>query len=135
MSRLLAWWPAALWAAIVVTVSSLPRLRVPLLLFRGSDKLAHGAEYALLGLLLVFGLARDPATRGLRRLLAVVIAAAGIAVFGGLDEWHQSWVPGREASVWDWAADVAGGALGAVLGARLWCRGRGASRGTREERG
>ena len=28
------------------------------------------------------------------------------------DEWHQSFVPGRQLSAWDWAADLAGLAAG-----------------------
>jgi VanZ family protein len=33
-------------------------------------------------------------------------------LYGVLDEWHQSFVPGRVVSVADWAADIIGVVLG-----------------------
>ena len=123
-ARARAWWPATLWAAAVIAVSSIPRLRVPFKMFPHADKLAHGLEYALLGVLLVFGLAREPRTRAWRPLLWVLAAFVVIAAFGALDEWHQSAVPGRDMSGWDWLADVAGALLGGTLGAWIWGRRR-----------
>jgi VanZ family protein len=101
---------------------------VPITLFPHADKLAHGLEYALLGLLLVFGLAREPRTRAWRPLLWVLTAFVVVAAFGALDEWHQSAVPGREMSGWDWLADVAGALVGGTLGAWIWGRGAPAPR-------
>jgi VanZ family protein len=35
------------------------------------------------------------------------------AICGGLDEWHQTFTPGRSGNDWaDWLADCTGGALG-----------------------
>ena len=34
------------------------------------------------------------------------------ALYGGSDEWHQSFVPGRSPTLGDWVADVAGVVLG-----------------------
>ncbi len=49
----------------------------------------------------------------LRAPRARVIAAFSIAsVYGFLDEWHQSFVPGRYASLTDVALDVAGAGAG-----------------------
>jgi VanZ family protein len=36
-------------------------------------------------------------------------------LFGVTDEWHQSWIPGREMDPWDWAADSIGSGLGLIL--------------------
>lgn len=70
------------------------------------DKLAHLGVYAVLGAALahakVFGPSRVP---------HVAMIALG-ALFGVTDEWHQSFVPGRDPSVGDWLADVAGVAFG-----------------------
>jgi VanZ family protein len=67
------------------------------------DKLAHFLAYALLGFLLARGL------DGRR-------AAFGIAsLYGLLDEFHQSFTPGREVSLGDFLADALGAALGAFL--------------------
>ncbi len=70
------------------------------------DKLAHAAEYAGLGFLLARATGA-PAT-------AWVLAA----LYGASDEVHQRFVPGREASPFDWLADAAGGFVGVWLGRR-----------------
>ncbi len=44
-------------------------------------------------------------------LLAVLIVSA----FGVTDEWHQSFVPGRDCDVFDWLADTLGAALAVTL--------------------
>jgi VanZ family protein len=41
-----------------------------------------------------------------------IICIAAVSAFGILDEYHQSFVPGRQMSVFDWMADTAGAALG-----------------------
>jgi hypothetical protein len=43
--------------------------------------------------------------------LAVLI----VSVFGVTDEWHQSFVPGRDCDVLDWLADTTGAALAVTL--------------------
>jgi len=54
----------------------------------------------------------------LRMPIARAIAACAIAsAFGVFDEWHQSFVPGRYASLTDIALDVAGAVLGIWLAA------------------
>lgn len=69
------------------------------------DKVMHLVAYAVLGLLLAKGW---PPRSG-RDYLSIAIAASG---YGLLDEFHQSFVPGRFASIYDWIADSAGVFLG-----------------------
>jgi len=69
------------------------------------DKLAHFAEYALLSFLLFKATGSAKA--------AFVISA----LYGASDEVHQAFVPGREASLFDWLADLAG-ALAVALTTR-----------------
>ena len=80
------------------------------------DKLLHLGAYAVLGALVAGALAGR--LGGARAIgLAALIAAA----YGATDEWHQRWVPGREADPADWAADAVGaiaGASGAALALR-----------------
>ena len=121
-ARVGAWWPVAAWAVAVLAVSSIPRFASPITLFDHADKLAHGLEYAVLALLLVLGLAREPRTGSWSAVAAMVAAVAAVAVFGAMDEWHQAAIPGRSPSVWDWTADTGGGALGALAGAWLFER-------------
>lgn len=82
--------------------------------FPGQDKLLHLAAYALMGYLACRAFATLPA---LRSLWFVCVAGLLFAVLFGLsDEWHQSFVPGRQADGWDLAADT----LGAVIGAAAY---------------
>jgi hypothetical protein len=51
----------------------------------------------------------------------VWITLAGVACYAGVDEFHQSFVPGRGASVWDALLDTSAGALGMLM---VWARWR-----------
>lgn len=73
----------------------------------GWDKPAHAAEYALLGYFLARGLG------GRRAALLGFFLAVGYSV---LDEFHQSFVPGRDPSGLDLLADAFGAGVGAWLG-------------------
>lgn len=72
------------------------------------DKLAHGGIFALLAC----GIGVASGLHGRRRLLFAVSAAV---LIGAVDEWHQMYLPGRQASWIDLAADVVGSMAGAVL--------------------
>ena len=100
------WLPALVVGIAILTVSSIPRISVPVPLFPGCDKLAHFIEYLILGAAL-----RYWSGDGRKRFLA------GGIVFAVLDEFHQAFVPGRHASPWDVVAD----ALGLVVGF-VWSR-------------
>ena len=112
---LLRWAPAVLWAAVIFTLSSMSGLPAPPGGF--TDKHAHLVTYGVLGALLVWGLTnRSPA----RTTWSIAAAAVVLAVLYGVsDEWHQSFVPGREVSALDLTADAAGAVLAAV-GLRAW---------------
>ena len=76
-----------------------------------SDLGAHALAYAGLGALLTRALAGGLG-RSVRPTLAVVAVVAASA-YGVTDEFHQSFVPGRDPSGWDLLADTVGAALGA----------------------
>jgi VanZ family protein len=101
------WLPPIVWAAVVLTATSLPNLSIPGP--AGSDKVGHFFMYCMLGFLLQRAAAP---VRSARRLAFV---AMGVAVFAALDEWHQGFIPGRAADVADFVADVAGAATGCLL--------------------
>jgi len=98
--------PALLWAALIFTLSSIPRLTPPPVGLKLSDKVYHFIEFGILGLLLIralkyrYGLARWP--EAIRRTVLLGI------LWGVLDEFHQLFVAGREAALLDVLADVAG---------------------------
>ncbi len=85
-------------------------------------KCAHLTEYAILGLLLwrAMRASSAPGARGWSwRLVRNVLLCA--ALYAMTDEFHQWFVPDRQASVWDVLIDSAGAAAG-LLG--LWALGR-----------
>lgn len=82
----------------------------------GVDKGVHIAMYAILGFSLLWAL---HSTR-LKHSRFIVLIAASIGMsYGALDEFHQSFVPGRDASIFDVLADGAGSAAGAWAAAKL----------------
>jgi VanZ family protein len=93
------------WAALIFAFSSVPDLGTGLggwdLVLR---KLAHAAEFAVLGALLV----RATGRAGPALALGVLYAVG--------DEVHQSFVPGRLGS----PVDVAIDAVGVAVGVAVW---------------
>jgi VanZ family protein len=98
------WGPALLWMGIILTISSIPGPLLPKAGGEPRNILFHLFEYAVLGWLLL------RATEG-KGLFAGTISA-GWAV---LDEWYQSFVPGRASSVKDVIVDLAGFGLILIL--------------------
>jgi VanZ family protein len=94
------------------------RLRLP-------DKLVHGIEYAAGGFLAAGAFASS------RRARAWTAAVAFCTLWGVSDEVHQGFVPGRDVSSLDLAADVTGAGLGALSLVRL--RGRAQSRAAADD--
>jgi len=82
-------------------------------------KSAHVTEYAIFGLLLYHCLLRSNRTdwRPLLGAWSVLIAAA----YSLTDEFHQFFVSGRTASLWDCGIDTMGAALG-MLVVYAWTR-------------
>jgi VanZ family protein len=86
--------------------SSLPgQSRIP-------DKLEHAAEYFLFGILTARTL-QAPESRHLPKNL--VVAWIFCMIFAALDEFVQSNIPGRDASLGDWAADISGNTIAILL--------------------
>ncbi len=100
------------WMGVIFLLSAQTGMQIPQAV-TGQDKIAHLAVYGVLGALLSLALhPQDGRTLSWRR---VVLAAILATAYGMSDEFHQSFVPGRESSVWDLCADAAGGLLGALL--------------------
>jgi VanZ family protein len=98
--------PVLLWAALIFTLSSIPRLSPPPLGIRVSDKIYHFIEFAIFGLLLERTFRHLFSSR--RRTAAILSAALTGILWAVLDEVHQMFVPGRDASLLDALADAAG---------------------------
>ena len=101
-------WPALLWAPLILVGTSWPNISVGPDI-GGLDKVVHFGMYGGFAYLLLRA-SRYRASWG-----RVTIVLACVAVFGLIDEVHQAYIPGRSASLADWFADILGGATGAVL--------------------
>lgn len=96
---------------MIFWLSSRPDLPVQPL-FWGQDKIAHAVVFGILGLLFAFSFRPRQGNSPPIRILLITLM---VAVYGGFDEAHQLFVPGREASISDLAADTVGGFLAGIL--------------------
>jgi VanZ family protein len=84
--------------------------------FDYQDKLYHAGAYAIMGLL---------AWRSFKHLVSspIILALLSIAfcsLYGLSDEWHQSFIAGRESDSADWVADSSGALLAVMLLHKLY---------------
>ena len=107
---------AAVVAAAIFVLSSIPAEQLARTGIRIWDKAAHAGVYAAL----TFCLARALGPGRWRLVLAILLGAA----YGVSDEFHQSFTPGREVSGLDVVADAVGAGLGAALAALAMLRSR-----------
>jgi len=111
------WGPFVFWVLLIFALSSYPKAIIPQSKYISWDKLAHLTEFGILSYLT----ARAFRFSGIRALASRYLWITPI--FGLLyaisDEWHQLFVKGRQASVYDIAADFIGVLLGTLLFAFL----------------
>jgi len=105
--------PACAYGGLIFYLSSLslPPEEAPS--FWGLDKIIHFTEYYIFGYFIFrcFAL-REISTFPQRQAILLTI---WIGVFYAMtDEWHQSFVPGRDPSVWDALFDALGVAFAAL---------------------
>jgi VanZ family protein len=137
MPWLKRWWPAIVWAIAIsgfstgaFTSENTSRIIIPVLHFlfphASSDtlaflhhiirKCAHFTEYFIFSLLVLRGFRAGEKGTRLRWAVLTLLIVAGYA---SLDEFHQSFVPGRTPAVTDVVIDTTGGAT-AQLAAWVW---------------
>ena len=104
------WAPVAVWMVLIFVLSAQSSLPTP-----DEDWLeeltqiaGHFTEYAVLSFLV----ARATAPGGARAPSKIAIAIVWAAVYALSDEWHRSFVPGRDASLIDWLVDMVGASVG-----------------------
>ena len=133
MQWLQRWWPALLWAIVISTFSTgvftsdnTSRIIVPILkwffphasqetlflVHHFIRKMGHLTEYFILSLLILRGIRAGKTGIHLGWALA---AMAIVGCYAALDEFHQSFVPGRTAAVSDVLIDTAGGVAAQVV--------------------
>jgi len=80
----------------------------------GFDKVLHWMEYTLFGYLLVRATAVLPPSSRIFRHGAMMAVAVGV-LYAVSDEWHQSFVQGRDASLGDLLFDTLGVVYGVIF--------------------
>ena len=115
MKHLKNWAPPLLYMALIFAISSMeqPPFPMPEFEWLTIDKLYHFIEYTILGGLLTRAFVNAKPSVVPSQLVWVTAALLSI-LYGASDEWHQTFVPGRLATVADWVADVLGSIAGAL---------------------
>ena len=104
--------PVVVYAGLIFILSSFPHFPDALPPFVGYDKLAHFTEYYFFGILICRWLLNEKNDFVKRHALFITILIG--MCYAGSDEWHQSFIPGRVASIWDGLFDTAGIAAAAL---------------------
>lgn len=102
--------PLVLWLFPNTTPESMAVVHVV------TRKLAHLTEYAILGFLAARAFRSSPRMAIRRRWFLISLAL--IVAYALLDEYHQSFVPTRTASVFDSFIDMTGGLIALVVVSR-----------------
>jgi len=99
----------AVWAALIAYLSSIPNLKSGFEADYFLRKCAHIFEYAVFTILL----SRVFLRHNFGHVIKIAILSGGIAVlYAILDEYHQTYVAGRQGSLHDVAIDSVGIVLG-----------------------
>ena len=98
------WMPAGALMGLIFFLSSLTNPPTPLR-FPHADKVVHAVLFG--------GLSAALLLPGLSPSAAALVAS----LYGAADEFHQGFVPNRDASLGDWLADAAGAA---TVAAGFW---------------
>ena len=88
--------------------------------FKGLDKVMHVLAYGVLSVTFLYG--QRPFVKHSNRMVISLMAVLFCIAYGISDEYHQTFIPGRFASLWDVVAD----GVGALLTAGIWLRKEGA---------
>lgn len=109
-------WRAAtvLWCCLIFFLSSQSDIQSPGFFdnIPFADKFVHAGLYGALAAFAHLSL-RD-SSESAPRLRSLFIAVAFAAFYGGTDEFHQRFTPGRTPDIIDWFADLSGASLSAA---------------------
>lgn len=104
---------AALYAVLMVALSSWPGVSLPNIGTGHLDKILHFGQYLVLAFLVARGWGLSlPRRWGVRNVILVVV----MLVFAAADEYHQGWIPGRDPDQQDFLADAIGILIGFSIG-------------------
>jgi VanZ family protein len=106
--------PAILYAALIIALSSIQELPESPIRWAALDKIAHFLEYSVLALLVFRSYSQLGHKVNLTR--AYLLTLLSVTLFAVLDEYYQSFVPGRTMAAGDLLMDI----CGAFLVATYW---------------
>ena len=113
LERLARALPALAWMVLIFAMSSREQFPAPPgFSIAMLSIVAHLFLYGVLATLLLVALERDGRATRSARLAAIV----GAVLYGVSDEFHQSFVPGRDASLFDVGVNT----IGAILAVTIW---------------
>ncbi len=105
--------PAIIYAVLIFIGSALHHVPSPDLGITWFDKVEHFSEYFIFSLLVIRALKYEPVAFKGKSLY--IVAALLCIFYAGSDEFHQLYVPGRDADIFDVMADSAGTIAGVVI--------------------
>lgn len=101
-------------AVVIFLLSAQSKLSISKVIsFPCLDKFLHACAFGSLAFTLSYWFSADKWLRKPLKYFAIVCCV--IACYGITDEMHQVFVPGRDASVYDWFADCVGAILALLL--------------------
>lgn len=103
------------YCGLIFILSSIPGIDLPESII-GFDKLLHLIAYAVLGFLTYQVFINYK--RGRRTYIVLIVSLIFSILYALSDEFHQSFVPGRNPDVFDALAD----GIGSFIGIMIYCR-------------
>jgi VanZ family protein len=120
--RLLYWLPVFIWLELIFLLSSIPGGSLPRMPSDAwqfwAHRTAHIGEYSILGILLLRAYSYKKARVG---VLTILFLSVFIFLSGAFDEWHQSFVPGRNCQLIDAIFDTICG-TGGMFAYLMWLK-------------
>lgn len=106
MKRLLFTLPLVVFSALIIILSHQSGIAKVNFYFSGMDKLVHAVAFFIYGLFAQMAFLAN--FRKLKSRNVIFIAVIFSLIFAVLDEYHQSYISRRNASVYDFVADAIG---------------------------
>lgn len=103
---------AVLYLSLIFIQSSIPSEKIPQMTILSFDKIIHAGIYFIATILIYLAIReyRPFDTGKIARLTFAITVLYGLS-----DEIHQYFVPGRNSSIWDFVADIAGVTAGLLI--------------------
>ncbi len=98
--------PVVIYSALIYYLSNQSRLPMPDIGILGWDKLMHFVAYFIYGICMQLAVIASLVKKSEKYQIFIVVLLSSLFAFS--DEIHQSFVPGRDADIYDVLADLLG---------------------------